>query len=116
LVEKIFNIWYNVLSLKHAGKTIMQQKAQIFKIITVAMIVFIVILSVAMIINLVKLAKVRAHAEELNALEAAATAKLEAGAEEIEYKQTAEYITRYAREKLGLMAEGETAFTGKKEG
>lgn len=89
----------------------MQEKVKIFKIITVAAIIFIVFLATAMIINFVKIAKANNRQNELEAELARLTARYESNAEEIDYKQTEEYITYYARKELGMKRKDETVFT-----
>ncbi|MCL2675812.1 MAG: septum formation initiator family protein [Firmicutes bacterium] len=89
----------------------MQEKAKIFRIITVAAIVFIVFLAAAMIMNFVKIAKAEAQSKWLKEELAAKLAQYESNEGEIDYKQSEEYVTRYAREELNMKGKGETAFT-----
>lgn len=90
----------------------MWRKAIIFKIITVSLVIFIVLLSCAAIINLIKLSRVNARQEYLKTQLEKLEQEYILNAEELDYKQTAEYIEYYARRYLEMKGKGETAFTG----
>lgn len=88
----------------------MENKARIYKIVTIAIMVFIVLLVAAMVINLIKLGKVNSREKALAAELAEYDRLIQAQEDEIAYKSTQEYIDRYAREYLNMIGKDEDAF------
>lgn len=88
----------------------MENKTRVYKIATVAIMVFIVLLVAAMVINLIKLGKVNSREKALAAELAKYDQLIQAQEDEIAYKSTQEYIDRYAREYLNMMGKDEDAF------
>ena len=83
------------------------------QIITVAAVVVIFILALVAITLIVQKVQLDSIKAELQAQEAALDRKIENLNDEMDYRQTVEYIEKYAREKLGLIKAHETLWQRK---
>ena len=79
----------------------------------VAAVVLFVLLLVALITNLVRLAGSNSRKAELEAQLAALDRQIEENNSIIDYRQSEEYVDAYAREYLNMIGRDEEAFTGK---
>ena len=89
------------------------EKSKILKTVTVAAVIFIVLLAIALVTNLVKLNRLNARKTELNARIAEVERQIERNDAELERVQSDSYIDRYARELLNMQGKDDEAFTGK---
>lgn len=83
------------------------------KIITVAAVIFAVLLVIAMIINLIKFANVTTKEQRLKKELARINSVIEQNQEEIDYKSTDDYVEKYVRDYLNMVGKNEKAFKGK---
>ena len=89
------------------------QKSSTIKIITIASIVLLAILVIALVINVIKLSSLNNRKAELQTKLAEIERQIEENNDTIDYLGTDDYIDRYAREYLNMNGAGEEAFTGK---
>lgn len=89
------------------------EKQSLIKILTASAITLIVILSVSLIVNVVKLTRLNKRKAELAASIADVERRIAENDDVIDYISTDEYIDRYAREYLNMTGEDEEAFVGK---
>ena len=90
-----------------------EKRIRILQLITVAAVVLFVLLLVALITNLVRLAGSNSRKAELEAQLAALDRQIEENNAIIDYRQSEEYVDAYAREYLNMIGRDEEAFTGK---
>lgn len=90
-----------------------EKRIRILQLITVAAVVLFVLLLVALITNLVRLAGSNSRKAELEAQLAALDRQIEENNSIIDYRQSEEYVDAYAREYLNMIGRDEEAFTGK---
>ena len=90
-----------------------EKRIKILQLITVAAVILFILLAVALITNLVRLAGTNSRKRALEAELAALDSRIEQNAELIDYRKTEEYVDAYAREYLNMIGRGEEAFTGK---
>mgnify|MGYP000789497826 FL=1 len=90
-----------------------EKRIRILQLITVAAVVLFVLLLVALITNLVRLAGSNSRKAELEAQLAALDRQIEENNSIINYRQSEEYVDAYAREYLNMIGRDEEAFTGK---
>lgn len=83
------------------------------RIITIASIIFIFILLVALVINIVRLSSINNRRDMLEAKLASIEAQINDTQDKINYVTTDEYIDQYAREYLNMQGKDDEAFTGK---
>lgn len=81
--------------------------------VTVFAAIFFVLLISALITNLVRIASLKQRQEALTARLIAIDETIKENAADIDYRKTDEYVDAYAREYLGLIGEGESAFIAK---
>lgn len=81
--------------------------------VTVFAAIFFVLLISALITNLVRIASLKQRQEALTARLIAIDETIKDNAADIDYRKTDEYVDAYAREYLGLIGEGESAFIAK---
>lgn len=81
--------------------------------ITVFAALFFVLMLTALIMNLVRIASLSSREKALKEQLEAINAQIENNRSEIDYRKTDEYVDSYAREYLGMIGEGEIAFTDK---
>ncbi len=89
------------------------QKSSTIKIITIASIVLLALLFIALIINVIKLSSLNNRKAELENRLIEIERQIEENSDAIDYLGTDDYIDRYAREYLNMQGQGEEAFTGK---
>ena len=87
------------------------QKSSTIKIITIASIVLLAILVIALVINVIKLSSLNNRKAELQTKLAEIERQIEENNDTIDYLGTDDYIDRYAREYLNMNGAGEEAFT-----
>ncbi len=90
-----------------------EKRIRILQLVTVAAVVLFVLLLVALITNLVRLAGSNSRKAELEAQLAALDRQIEENNSIIDYRQSEEYVDAYAREYLNMIGRDEEAFTGK---
>ena len=90
-------------------------KNKIVRIITVAAVIFIVLLLIALVMNLVTLTRLNNRKAELESKLTEIREQIEANNAEIDYISSDEYIDAYAREYLNMKGKDEEAFTGKEK-
>lgn len=90
-----------------------EKRIRILQLVTVAAVVLFVLLLVALITNLVRLAGSNSRKAELEAQLAALDRQIEENNSIINYRQSEEYVDAYAREYLNMIGRDEEAFTGK---
>ena len=90
-----------------------EKRIRILQLITVAAVVLFVLLLVALITNLVRLAGSNSRKAELEAQLAALDRQIEENNSIIDYRQSEEYVDAYAREYLNMIGRDDEAFTGK---
>lgn len=83
-------------------------------IIVVASVVFFVIMLVALIVNVVKLTSLNSRKNRLEENIARAERMIDENDNQISYRQSREYIDKYAREFLDMQGKDEITFIGKK--
>lgn len=91
------------------------EKNKIVRIITVAAVIFIVLLLIALVMNLVTLTRLNNRKAELESKLTEIREQIEANNAEIDYISSDEYIDAYAREYLNMKGKDEEAFTGKEK-
>lgn len=90
-----------------------EKRIKIMQMITVAAVLLFVLLTVALIVNLVRLASVNSRKARLEAELNRLDAQIAANNDTIDYRQTEAYVDAYAREYLNMIGSDEEAFTGK---
>lgn len=90
-----------------------EKKTRINTVIVVSCVIFAVLMITALIINLVRLGSLRARERELAELIAQADAAITNNEAELSYRESQEYIDRYAREYLNMRGEDEITFIAK---
>lgn len=89
------------------------KKQRTIVMVTVFAAIFFVLLISALITNLVRIASLKQRQEALTARLIAIDETIKDNAADIDYRKTDEYVDAYAREYLGLIGEGESAFIAK---
>ena len=89
------------------------KKQRTIVMVTVFAAIFFVMLISALITNLVRIASLKQRQEALTARLIAIDETIKENAADIDYRKTDEYVDAYAREYLGLIGEGESAFIAK---
>ncbi|MCI8612723.1 MAG: hypothetical protein HFE48_03375 [Clostridia bacterium] len=89
------------------------KKQRTIVMVTVFAAIFFVLLISALITNLVRIASLKQRQEALTARLIAIDETIKENAADIDYRKTDEYVDAYAREYLGLIGEGESAFIAK---
>lgn len=79
-------------------------------LITVAAVLFLVLMLTALITNLVKMATLNSRKEALLTQLAEINQTIEENQAAIDYRKTDEYVDAYAREYLGMIGKDELAF------
>lgn len=90
-----------------------EKRIRILQLITVAAVVLFVLLLVALITNLVRLAGSNSRKAELETQLAALDRQIEENNSIIDYRQSEAYVDAYAREYLNMIGRDEEAFTGR---
>lgn len=90
-----------------------EKRIRILQLITVAAVVLFVLLMIALITNLVRLAGSNARRDKLEAELKILDRQIAENEGIIEYRKTEEYVDAYAREYLDMIGEGEIAFSGR---
>lgn len=90
-----------------------EKRIKIMQLITVAAVILFILLAVALVTNLVRLAGSNSRRRSLEAELAALDSRIEQNSELIDYRKTEEYVDAYAREYLNMIGSDEEAFTGK---
>ena len=103
---------YAYLGREFAAR-IRRRSAVVFACLLIVPAAFIVLLLVALITNLVRLAGSNSRKAELEAQLAALDRQIEENNSIIDYRQSEEYVDAYAREYLNMIGRDEEAFTGK---
>ena len=89
---------------------IIQKSGDIRQIIIVALSVLLALLMIGLTANLVRLAMVRNEHNELLRLQTSLSQTINELEEQNNFRQTHEFIERYAREELGMIGRDESAF------
>lgn len=90
-----------------------EKRIRILQLITVAAVILFVLLTVALITNLVRLAGSNSRKKALEAELAALNERIAVNEQVIDYRKTEEYVDAYAREYLDMIGSDEEAFIGK---
>lgn len=90
-----------------------KKKEQIQTIIVISCVIFAVLMLVAMIMNLVKLAGASSRKAALEQEIAYLNELIDSNGSEIDYRKTKEYIDKYARDYLDMVGKDEIVFVGK---
>ena len=88
-------------------------KQSTLKAITIAAVAFLVLLTVALVINIVKLGVANRRKSELAATKAQLERAIEKADQDADYFGSDEYVTRYAREYLNMKDRDEEVISGK---
>lgn len=121
-LEKCRKICYNTdvkmreSRFSDAKRTILRRikmKQSTLKAITVSAVIFLVLLTVALVINVVKLTTANRKKAQLAETKAEIERKITNADGQIDYFGSDEYVSRYAREYLNMKDKDEEVITGK---
>lgn len=90
-----------------------EKRVKIIQLLTVTAVIFFILLLTAMVLNLVKLAGLSGKKSALEAQLTRLDEIIALNNDNIEYRNTAEYIEQYAREYLNMQGKNDIAFIGK---
>ena len=90
----------------------MENKRQFVKILSVSFIILIALILFSICFNLVKGISLKSQKQALQSQLNSLQATIEQNKAEIEYKQSADYTDRYAREYLDMNSEDEKIYKG----
>ena len=91
----------------------MHDKVKIIKIITVASVIFIILMAISLIINVIKLSGLSRRKAELEGELAAINQAIEENNEALDFMSSDTYVDQYAREYLNLIGKDEKPFNAK---